>query len=605
MDDLEAEQAVDAPDGSPERQRGRKRSKSNTPVKKKRARGELSSAEKKEQQGQKTWQDSWLNLDQFKGWLAPVKDDPFHAQCLPCNAKFSAGKSDAEKHARGSKHIGLVEGIKNVRPINLVFGAPTKQQKLDTEVKKAEISLAAFFTEHNIAIMIADHLVQLVKKIFHDSEIAKKLTLDRTKCTAVVKNVLAKTEKEEIVQDLKTVPFSVLVDESTDVGNIKNMCVLTKYVSPNTGRVCTPLLEMIELDAKDCSAENMYGKFKNVLCEQYEVPITNCIGMGTDHASVMIGQHNSFYSRLKADSPALVLMDCICHSSHLAAAAACKRLPAFVTTNIRRAVSYVSGSPKRTAILEEFQEFYSQEQRKLVSISQTRWLVMHSCVVRLLQNLTALEHFFLLCSQEDPKDKDAGVLCQEMRNPYFKAYLLFLKYALEYFNRMNALFQSAKVLVHKLQSESRQLLVQMCQNYMRPNVLESAHKIDDELAREWRNMPHEIPPDMVQRLKSLEPEDFWLEISTMKNYREVQKFPNLVKVARLCMSLPHSNAAAEGVFAVVTDTKCKKRNRMGNDTLDSICVVRTGMRQKQIACYQYEVKESHLKKHNKSMYDKQ
>ena len=71
------------------------------------------------------------------------------------------------------------------------------------------------------------------------------------------------------------------------------------------------------------------------------------------------------------------------------------------------------------------------------------------------------------------------------------------------------------------------------------------------------------------------------------------------------MSLPHSNADAEGVFAVVTDTKSKKRNRMGSDTLDSICVVRSAMQQRKIACYQYEVTETHLKKHNKSMYEKQ
>ncbi|KAK3933095.1 Putative AC transposase [Frankliniella fusca] len=118
-------------------------------------------------------------------------------------------------------------------------------------------------------------------------------------------------------------------------------------------------------------------------------------------------------------------------------------------------------------------------------------------------------------------------------------------------------------------------------------------------------MPHEIPRETADALKALEPEDFWVEISTMKDYRDVHKFPNLVKLARLVMTLPHSNAQAEQVFAMVTDTKTKKRNRMGGETLDSICVVRTAMRQKKISCYQYEVTEGHLSKHNKTMYDKQ
>lgn len=244
------------------------------------------------------------------------------------------------------------------------------------------------------------------------------------------------------------------------------------------GRVLTPLLEMIKLDAKDCNAAAIYQKFKESLCKQHEIPITNVIGLGCDHAPVMVGKNNSFYSRLKADSPSLVLMDCICHSSHIAASAACKKLPPYVKTTIQRVVSYSSGSPKRSAILEEFQEFYGEEHRKLISISQTRWLVMHSCVVRLLENLSALEHFFLMCAHEDQRDTEAPALHEEMKNPYFKAYLLFLKYTLEYFNRMNALFQSSKVLVHRLQAESRQLLVNVCQNYMRHNVLESVHKID-------------------------------------------------------------------------------------------------------------------------------
>ncbi|KAK3933093.1 LOW QUALITY PROTEIN: Protein FAM200B [Frankliniella fusca] len=451
--ETEDEASVDSPvevSDTEQRGNGLRRSKSSTPVKKKRARGELSSAEKK--QGPKSFQSKWLEMPEFRGWLQAIPGDPTKAKCVPCNATFSAGKSDAEKHAKGQKHSQKVLSIKNTRPINKAFAAPTKEQKLEKEVKKAEISLAAFF--YRAQYRYYDHLVELVKKIFHDSEIAKRVTLDRTKCTAVMKN------------DLRTVPFSVLVDESTDVSNIKIMCLLTKYVSPSTGLVCTPLLEMIELDAKDCTAEAIYQKFKEKLCEQHQIPVTNCIGLGgvTTHL-------------LKNDSPSSVLMDCICHSSHIAASAACKKLPSFISTRIRRVVSYVSGSPKRSAILEEFRQFFSEEPRKLVSISQARWLVMHSCVVRLLENLSALEHFFLSCAHEDNRDRDAPALYEEMRNPYFKAGLLFLKYSLEYFKRMNALFQSAKVLVHRLQTESRQLLVQVCQNYMRPNVLESAHKI--------------------------------------------------------------------------------------------------------------------------------
>lgn len=226
------ESAVESPDESASR---RRRCRSNTPIKKKRVRGELSSEET--HQGPKTFQNSWLEFPEFRGWLQPVPGDQTKAKCVPCSATFCAGKSDAEKHARGIKHSRKVLSIKNTPSISTAFGQVSKEEKVEKEVKKAEIGLAAFFVEHNIAIMAADHLVELVKKLFHDSEIAKRVTLDRTKCTAVMKNILAKSEKEQIVLDLKTVPFSVLVDESTDVANFKNMCLLTKYVSPSTGKI--------------------------------------------------------------------------------------------------------------------------------------------------------------------------------------------------------------------------------------------------------------------------------------------------------------------------------------------------------------------------------
>lgn len=49
--------------------------------------------------------------------------------------------------------------------------------------------------------------------------------------------------------------------------------------------------------------------------------------MASDNASVMIGCNNSFFSRLKAEVPGVVLLKCICHSSAIIAHKACDKLP--------------------------------------------------------------------------------------------------------------------------------------------------------------------------------------------------------------------------------------------------------------------------------------
>lgn len=43
--------------------------------------------------------------------------------------------------------------------------------------------------------------------------------------------------------------------------------------------------------------------------------------------------------------------------------------------------------------------------------------------------------------------------------------MLFLKYILNYFNNFNALFQSHKILIHKLFESSQQLINQLAQNF--------------------------------------------------------------------------------------------------------------------------------------------
>ena len=45
-------------------------------------------------------------------------------------------------------------------------------------------------------------------------------------------------------------------------------------------------------------------------------------------------------------------------------------------------------------------------------------------------------------------------------------------------------------------------------------------------------MPTDISSETADKLKlkGMEPEDFWIEMNTLKNYLDMPMFPNLVKV---------------------------------------------------------------------------
>lgn len=642
----------------------------------------------------KTFQDSWLQIDSFKGWLEAIEGDNRRARCKACNVIINCGKSELEKHASRVKHIKNVKIVQSNRSVVDCFSKKSDEAKLAEQVKAAEIKLATFFAEHNVAFSTVDHLVPVLKDVFPDSSIASGVTLGRTKCTNIVKNVVAKVETDKTVQLLKDIKFSILVDESTDISDSKHMCVLVKYLSPIDGRVKTQLLELIPLDAKDCSAENLFIALESMLKEK-DIPITNIIGMACDNASVMVGSHNSVITRLRNVVPNFIVLNCICHSSALVASKACEKLPRTCEELIRSVASYISGSAKRCAVLQEFQEFFGVERKKVLKLSSTRWLVLHACVVRLLENWDVFLHYFRLAAVED-KLKSAEMILHELENSYTKAYMLFLKYVLVHFNTFNALFQSRKILIHKLSEDSLRLFQNIGQNFLIPDVLNEMHKINklqpchylplesvylgpeceqllqtlprecevgihqlrrkcldfyitateemkkrlpiqDEffenlkfiepnialttagrtqikdvscvaskfggfeintLAVEWRSLPL-LPENRKKELSEMDLDCMWSEIAKLKDFQDQLCFQNISKLAYLVLSLPHSNAEAERIFSMVSDVKTRKRNRIGGENLNSICVVRSSFQANEIDCTTFKVEQKHLSLHNK------
>jgi len=253
-----------------------------TPKRKRRNRGELSKAEKEgDQRSKKIYQAAWESLPQFKGWLKPVKNDIHKGFCSACKVQVLCGKSELEKHAMGVKHVRNVKGIQGTSSIETSFAKVSASSKLNTDTKKAEISLATLFAEHNVGIHVIDHLTPVLKTVFPDSQIAQNMSLGRTKCTEIIKNVVAKVESDETLENVKKVPFAAIIDGSTDISVHKNLCVLVRYISPKTGLIRTDLLELIELDAKDCSAAAQYAAFKKCLevrfhrrfCELFELKL--------------------------------------------------------------------------------------------------------------------------------------------------------------------------------------------------------------------------------------------------------------------------------------------------------------------------------------------
>lgn len=90
----------------------------------------------------------------------------------------------------------------------------------------------------------------------------------------------------------------------------------------------------------------------------------------------------------------------------------------------------------------------------------------------------------------------------------------------------------------------------------------------------------------------------WHKIVTYKDFNDEIIFPNLKLLIEVVLSFPHSNAEAERIFSIVTDVKNKKRNRLSNDTVSAICVVRSSFQAEGNNCINFEIDPRHLELHN-------
>ena len=289
------------------------------------------------------------------------------------------------------------------------------------------------------------------------------MKMSRKKCTNIITNVLSPIETERVVNNIQNTKFTIFIDETSDICNDKWMTFLVRYIEPKTLDNRTQLVKLIDIDARDCSAEKLYEAFRNEMWT-LQIPFTNIVALSCDNASVMTGKHLSFKKKLEQVCPRLLTFSCPCHSSALVANAACNKIPDCCDEFIKKIARYINSNPKRSVVFTEFCECFQEKSLKILKLCDTRWLSRYFCVERLLEYWDTIRYFLyeIVVSEKAGPAKD---LLSIMDNIETKAYFLFLQYILDLFNKFNAHFQSLETRIHELQPKSLTLLYKICQNF--------------------------------------------------------------------------------------------------------------------------------------------
>ena len=134
----------------------------------------------------------------------------------------------------------------------------------------------------------------------------------------------------ELVEDIGNSPYSIYVDESSDVSKKKYLCICVRYFNKKEMRHVTEFLGMIEIEEADHVSlyEPLVAYFSLM-----NLPLENMIAIGTDGGRNLCGAHKSHYTLLKEKIPNLQSIKCLCHSLNLVASSAADEFPSSFPSN--------------------------------------------------------------------------------------------------------------------------------------------------------------------------------------------------------------------------------------------------------------------------------
>lgn len=261
--------------------------------------------------------------------------------------------------------------------------------------KIRDLKLAMFIANHS-AIRSVDHLSELLKHI-GDSQFSD-LELHRTKYSKLIMNVIAPVFLNELIEDIGTSSYSIILDESTDIGTNKYMAFCVRYYSCSQLDIITDFIGFVEIEK--ATSEILKTVFLESL-EKSKLNIQNLIGIGTDGASNLCGKNKSLFTLLKEIIPHLQLIKCVCHSLNICASNACDELPSSLEFLVREIRNWFSHSSLRQLRYRDlFQTLYEGKQPpRIVRLLTTRWLAWYGCIKSVLDQWLPLKTHFNFISK--------------------------------------------------------------------------------------------------------------------------------------------------------------------------------------------------------------
>ena len=329
----------------------------------------------------------------------------------------------------------MLKAVQSTTQITSLFQSQTSDQGIESEVR-----WATFVAKHNIPFLSGDHATKLFRKMFPDSELAKKFSCARTKTTAIVKKALAPHFTQRVIESItmSSAPFSLMMDESNDKTD-KSCIILLRLLDPQLGEVRTRFLDMPIVNIG--TAANLFEALKESVTKN-GLSFDNVVSFMSDTTNVMKGARSGVQKLIKDAIPTLYDVGFICHLADLTVKAGLKALPVNIDQLFIDIFYYFHHSSKRKQqFIHLWCSLFSTELDVILKHCPTRSLSLLKCVDRYLRQYDGLKSFFLSCEEDETANVHS--IFSRLENPLMKPLLHFFPFILPSMDRFNRLFQKS------------------------------------------------------------------------------------------------------------------------------------------------------------------
>jgi len=333
---------------------------------------------------------------------------------------LSIGSYDLDQHKKTKKHRNNIREASTTRSLtNFVVQRFSPE---DLKICAAEGALAYHVIVHHLSFRSQDCNASLLREIFGDSAVAKKLSCARTKTEAIINNVLMLHVMTIMDEELEKTPFVSLSTDASNHGHIKLFPIVVQFFDPEKGGIQVRILDLCELP--DEKAETIATMLLNVMEEHHLKKKT--IVFSADNTNSNFGGLNrkgnqNVHKLLEQKIDRKLLgIGCLAHILHNSGQHGLDRFGLFdIDSLVFKIYQYFSNSTTRTTTLKEFCNFVEIACRDILYHTKTRWLSLMPVIHRILQLFPALKSYF------NSADKPPALLDSFFTHDFSECFLLF------------------------------------------------------------------------------------------------------------------------------------------------------------------------------------